>query len=333
MTLSLGTNVAGIRCGIGLRFATILAVCACAEACLAAPDADAVTAAAHWVERGSIRLHVWEKFAGTGEGKPVVVLAHGSATAGRESFDLAVPGRSDYSLMDHLARNGFDTFALDVRGFGRSTRPEGHVTTEAAAEDLNAAVDYVRSERGVRRVHLVTWSWGTQYGGLFAIAHPDKVDRFVSYAQMHADSPDILRRRADLAFYREHPWITIPRDGWKARFGSMTPPDVTEPEAMEAFADAAAAAEPRTSTGPQLDLVTRLPMVDPARIAAPVLMIHGAFDDVADTAGLLPFFARLPNPDKRYVVVPDAGHMMHLQSGRRAFRDAVVDFLVPAGSR
>lgn len=299
---------------------------------VAAADA-VVTSAVHWVSRGEARIHVWEKFAGSPTGKPVLILAHGSATAGKESFDLAVPGRTDYSLMDHFARAGFDVFAPDVHGFGRSTHPEGYVTTDAAAEDLDSVVDAVRRERGVPRVHVVAWSWGTQYAGMFVSAHGDKVDRYVSYAQMHADSPDIVRRRADLERYRSTAWIAVPRDAWKARFRSLTPPEVTEPEAMEAFADAAAAIEVRTSTGPHLDMVTRLPMVDPTRIAVPTLMIHGQYDDVADTAGLLPFFGQLPNADKRYVVIPQAGHMMHLQAGRYAFFDAVIDFLRAGGSR
>jgi pimeloyl-ACP methyl ester carboxylesterase len=293
----------------------------------AVADEPTVSSATHWVERGEFRLHVWEKYVGSPSGKPVVVLAHGSATAGKESFDLAVPGRQDYSLMDRFARAGFDVFALDVHGFGRSTHPEGYVTTDGAAEDLDTVVDAIRRDRGVARVHVVAWSWATQYAGLFASAHGDKIDRYVSYAQMHADSPDIVRRRSDLELYRNRPWIVVPRDGWKARFRSLTPVDVTEPEVMEEFADAAVAIETRTSTGPQLDMVTRLPMVDPARIAVPTLMIHGQYDDVADAAGLLPFFARLPNPDKRYVVIPRAGHMMHLQAGRHAFFDALVDFL------
>ena len=42
---------------------------------------------------------------------------------GRESFDLQVPGKLYYSLMDQLAREGFDVFALDTSGFGRSPIP------------------------------------------------------------------------------------------------------------------------------------------------------------------------------------------------------------------
>ena len=97
----------------------------------------------HWVNNGAIRLYVWEKYVGTPKDKPIIVLAHGSATAGKESFDLQVPGKPTYSLMDVLAENGFDVFALDVRGFGRSTHPDGHMTTAEASQDLNAVVDYV----------------------------------------------------------------------------------------------------------------------------------------------------------------------------------------------
>jgi len=50
------------------------------------------------------------------------------------------------------------------------------------------------------------------------------------------------------------------------------------------------------------------------------------YDDVADLDGLRPFFAQLPNPRKAYVVVPDAGHMMHLQKGHRLFQQQMIAF-------
>lgn len=130
----------------------------------------------HWVESGGVRLHVWEKCSGTSTGG-VVLLAHGSATAGKESFDLRVPGKASYSLMDALARQGFDVFALDVRGFGRSTHPEGHMTTQEASQDLAAVADYVIELRGVQKVSLLAWSWGTQYAGMFVMAAPQRVER------------------------------------------------------------------------------------------------------------------------------------------------------------
>ena len=175
----------------------------------------------------------------------------------------------------HVLLGGYDVFAPDVQGFGRSTRPEGHVTTDAAAADLAAVVAAVRACRGRQKIGMVAWSWGTQYAGLFVMAHPDAVSRYVSYAQMHVGSADLARGRARLDFYRSHAWTVVPREGWKARFRSGTPDDVTDPAVMERFADAASAVETRTSTGPQLDMVTRLPLVDPARIAVPTLMMSG----------------------------------------------------------
>jgi pimeloyl-ACP methyl ester carboxylesterase len=288
--------------------------------------AQAVSGVDHWVDSGKMHLYVWEKYVGSPVGKPVIVLCHGSATAGRESFDLQVPGKPTYSLMDVLARSGFDVFAPDVRGFGSSTRPEGHMTTMEASQDLNTAVDYILKLRNVKQVNLLGWSWGTQYGGMFVMAQSAKVARYVSYAQMHINSPDIARRRPRIDAFRKEAYISVPEQGWKTRFYSMTPADVNDTAVIDEYARAAVRVEPRSPTGPQLDMVTIMPMVNPRLIPVPVMIIHGQYDDVADLRGLLPFFTDLPNPAKEYVVVPDAGHMMHLQKGHRIFQHHVIAF-------
>jgi pimeloyl-ACP methyl ester carboxylesterase len=288
--------------------------------------AQEVSGVEHWVEHAGLKLYVWEKYAGSPAGKPVVVLAHGSTSAGRESFDLQVPGKPSYSLMDVLAREGFDVSAPDIRGFGRATRPEGHRTTQEASADLNAVVDYLLKLRGSQQVHLLGWSWGTQYSGMFIMAHPEKVAKYVSYAQMHVNSPDLAKRRPRLEAFRKTPYLSIPEAGWKPRFASMTPAAVTEPEVVEAYAKAAVRVEEKTPTGPQLDMVTLMPMLNPRLMPVPTMLIHGEYDDVADLDGLLPFFQQLPNPYKRYVVIPNAGHMMHLQGGHRVFQHEVASF-------
>ncbi len=285
-----------------------------------------VSGVEHWVNNGIFRLYIWEKYAETPKDKPIIVLAHGSATAGKESFDLQVPGKPTYSLMDVLAQSGFDVFAPDVRGFGRSTHPEGHMTTAEASQDLNAVVDYVLKLRDVKKINLLAWSWGTQYGGMFVMNQPAKVERYVSYAQMHLNSPDLAKRRARIDAFRQNAYVTIPEAGWKPRFSSMAPPEVSDPEVVDAFAKAAVQVELKSPTGPQLDMVTIMPMLNPRLMPVPVMIIHGQYDDVADLDGLLPFFAQLPNPRKQYVVVPDAGHMMHLQKGHRIFQHEVIAF-------
>ena len=288
--------------------------------------AEPVTGVEHRVEHAQLRLQVWEKFVDQATGKPVVILAHGSGVGGRESFDLQVPGKPSYSLMDFLARAGFDTFAPDVRGFGRSTRPDDGVSTAQAAVDLDAVVDYVLKLRQRQRVLLFAQSWGTQYAGIFVMAHPDKVEKYVSSAQMHANSPDLAQRRARIDEFRSSAYVSVPEAARKRRFYSMTPDAVSDPEVVVAYAKAAALVQPTVPTGPQLDMTTRMPMVDPRRIAVPTMLIHGQYDDVADPVGLLPFFEQLPNPYKKYVVVPAAGHMMHLQAGHRLLQNEVASF-------
>ena len=309
------------------RASLALAVVVAAGRVAAAPPQ--IASAEHWVEKDGIKIYLWEKYAGAPSGKAIVVLAHGSATAGKESFDLQVPTKGSYSLMDFLAGEGFDVFALDTRGFGRSTHPESHFTTQQASEDLDSAVDYILKLRGAKRVDLLGWSWGTQYGGMFVMAHPEKVDKYVSYAQMHVDSADIAKRRPRLESFRKNPYITIPQAGWKGRFYSLTPADANDAEVVDAYARAAFEVEKKTATSPQLDMVTIMPMVNARLMPAPTLIIHGQYDDVADLDGLFPFFRQLPNPNKRYVVVPNAGHMMHLQKGHIVFQREVASFFKP----
>ena len=289
-------------------------------------NTGSVKSVEHWVQNGDVKLYVWEKFTGSPKNKSVIVLAHGSATAGKESFDLRVSGKPDISLMDVLAKQGFDVFALDIRGFGRSTHPADHFTTEDAASDLNATVDFVMNSRNVPKVKLLAWSYATQYGGLFVMAHPEKVDRYVSYAQMGIDSIDIAKRRANLKTYQDKVYIQIPEAGWHGRFYSLTPKEDNFPEVVDAYAKSAAAIEVNTATSPQLDLATKLPILNPAQIIVPTMIIHGQYDDVADTKQLMPFFEQLPNANKRYVVVPNAGHMMMYQKGYGIFQQVVVDY-------
>jgi pimeloyl-ACP methyl ester carboxylesterase len=280
----------------------------------------------HFVEAGGVKIRIWEKSTGDPAGKPIIVVAHGSASSGEESFDLQVPDKPGYSLMDTLAREGFDVFAPDVRGFGRSTHPENGVSTADAADDLAAVVNFILNMRTADKVGLLAWSWGTQYAGMFIMANPEKVSRYVSFAQMHVNSPDLARRRAKVEALKKKPYMTIPPDAWKRRFHSMTPGGFTDPAVINAYADAASKAEPATPTGPQIDMATALPLVNPRLIPVPVMIIHGEYDDVADLEGLWPFFRDLPNPDKKYVIVPNAGHMMQFQLGHTRFEREVAAF-------
>src|SRR5215469_4985761 len=74
-----------------------------------------------WVDSDpGVRLFVREVRLGSSQvGQPILLL-HGARVPGLASFDLPVPGGS---LAADLAQLGFDVYVMDVRGYGRSTRP------------------------------------------------------------------------------------------------------------------------------------------------------------------------------------------------------------------
>jgi pimeloyl-ACP methyl ester carboxylesterase len=142
---------------------------------------------------------------GPGEGR-VVLFVHGAGTPAEVAFDVPY---GDYSWMAYLANAGFDTFAMDMTGYGRSTRPavmndvcnlsaeqqtalgrkpckatsEQQLTTIASDwDDIDAVVDYIRDLRGVARVSLVGWSLGGPRTGGYTVLHGDKVDKLVVLA-------------------------------------------------------------------------------------------------------------------------------------------------------
>ena len=85
-----------------------------------------------------------------------VLYVHGATYPASTSFDLALDG---LSWMDYLAARGYDVYLLDVRGYGRSTRPPEMdkpasdnapiVRTDTAVKDVGSAVDFILKRRGV----------------------------------------------------------------------------------------------------------------------------------------------------------------------------------------
>ena len=69
-------------------------------------------------EGSRVSLFVRER-RGTPSG-PVVLFVHGRSAAAIPSFDLEY---RDYSWMVYLADAGFDVFALDLQGYGSSSKP------------------------------------------------------------------------------------------------------------------------------------------------------------------------------------------------------------------
>src|SRR2546426_11611442 len=110
----------------------------------------AVRGTEHWTDKGDVRLFLWEKPATAQPKAGTILFVHGSSMASTPTFDLQVPGRTDSSAMDCFARLGYDTWCVDMEGYGRSDKHRAiNFDIATGADDLEAATDYIRSVRSV----------------------------------------------------------------------------------------------------------------------------------------------------------------------------------------
>src|SRR5947207_14242302 len=115
--------------------------------------APAIEGEDRWTTKdGGVKLFLFEKCAGD-PAKTVgtILFVHGSSMASQPTFDLQVPGRPDASAMDWFAARGYDTWCVDMEGYGRSTKTrDNNAPIQYGADDCFAAATYIQTIRGQR---------------------------------------------------------------------------------------------------------------------------------------------------------------------------------------
>jgi len=76
-------------------------------------------------------------------------------------------------------------------------------------------------------------------------------------------------------------------------------------------------------SGTYIDMAVNLPLVDPAKVLAPVLMTRGEWDGNSTDDDLLEFFRKLPNGDRQYVILPNTAHSQGFGKNRQLLWYAV----------
>jgi pimeloyl-ACP methyl ester carboxylesterase len=279
-----------------------------------------ITGREHWTSKGDVRLFLWEKRAGATEGPlGTILFVHGSSMASQPTFDLQVPGRQDSSAMDVFARLGYDTWCVDMEGYGRSDkRRDINCDIGNGADDLATATEYIAGTRGVESVLMYGISSGALRAALFAQRHPERVRRLAldAFEWTGRGSPTLADRRKRLPEYQAKNRRPIDRAFVHSIF-TRDHPGTADDEVVDAFADAILALDDSVPTGTYVDMCAKLPLVDPARITAPTLIMRGQFDGIASVEDLLDFFTRLPNPDKQFAVMPGIAHASLQQKNYR----------------
>lgn len=265
----------------------------------------------HWTNKGSIRLFLWEKrAAGARSGADAILFVHGSSMASQPTFDLQVPGRPDSSAMDYFARRGYDTWCVDMEGYGRSDKARDiNFDIANGADDLAAASDYILRTRECGPLLVYGISSGALRAAAFAQAHPERVRRLAldAFVWTGAGSPTLADRRKKLPEYRAKNRRPIDRAFVYSIF-NRDHPGTADDAVIDAFADAILALDDSVPTGTYVDMCSRLPLVDPEKITAPTIIMRGQYDGIAGFDDLIEFYKKLPNPDKQFAVMPGIAH-------------------------
>ena len=274
----------------------------------------------HWTKKGNVRLFLWEKAAGTAPGpRGTVLFVHGSSMASQPTFDLQVPGRADSSAMDCFARLGYDTWCVDMEGYGRSDKHrDNNASIANGADDLEAATEYIARTRRVESFLMYGVSSGALRAALFAERHPERVRRLAldAFVWTGRGSPTLAERAKRLPEFRSRSRRPIDHAFVRSIF-TRDHPGTADDATVAAFADAILALDDSVPTGTYVDMCANLPVVDPARITAPTIIMRGEYDGIASFEDLMDFFARLPNPDKQFAVMPGIAHASFQQKNYR----------------
>src|SRR5580704_15198930 len=300
-----------------------------------------------------IQLFVRNKHPAGKESPPdkILLFVHGATYPAETAFDLPIEG---VSMMDLIAARGYDVYLVDVRGYGHSTRPpemsqpaaanKPIVSTEVAARDLGAAVDYILKKRGVSKIEVMGWSWGTSIAGLYTSGHNEKVDRLVLYAPQWIRSEPALPAAANappLGAYR-----LVSKDSARARWlkgvAEDKQADLIPPGVFEAWATATWATDPeaskqnppmlRTPNGVMEDSANTYgagkALYDPSKITVPTLLLHAEWDADLPSYQAQNYFAQLTHtPYKRLIELSEGTHTVMMEKNRMQFFHELMGFL------
>jgi len=298
-----------------------------------------------------VSLFIREVKARDAKPAPPILLIHGARVPGVGSFDLDVPGGS---LAGDLAERGFTVYVMDVRGYGRSSRPTAMgepadknpplVRSDEAVRDIGAVVDWIRKLTGERPA-LFGWATGGFWAGYYATLHSDSIRAVIMLNTLYggSDQHKMLGHGTDLEDPK-HAGRLNPSVGayrWNAAsslFGvwdrSIPETDKSvarDPRVAKAYEEAALVSDPesashtpptfRSPNGCLEDsfyVAVGRKLWDASLIRVPTLVIASERDFWSRPEDRAALEAELVHaPRVKIVVIPGATHFVHLERAER----------------
>jgi len=261
-------------------------------------------------------LAVWEKRQPNVAG--AILLVHGRTWSSVPDFDLQVDGEN-LSLMDALAREGFATYAVDLRGYGGTPRDQsGWLTPQRAADDVAAILKWIDDREHLEiKPALLGWSMGSMISQLCAQQFGDRLSTLILYGYPGDSDLRIEKRPTPPAPARK-------KNTAEAAASDFITPNSISKHAVEMYVQAALASDPVRVDVTAMHEYNEL---DPSKVKVPTLLLQGQFDPYAKSDAHARFFAQLGHADRAWVVLPGGDHAAHLEAPAARFVHTVVSFL------
>jgi pimeloyl-ACP methyl ester carboxylesterase len=317
--------------GAGVAAAGITGAMPSQAATMDGSEAGDIWSSEYWARKGDVPLWMYRKRIGApkpGEpARPVVFFVHGSSVTSRV-FNLSVPEKGEYSVMNEFARHGFDCWTMDHENYGKSGRTSGNADIASGVEDLKAAAEIITRETGEKKFHFVGESSGALRAGAYAMVAPERIDRlvFAAFTYKGEGSPTLAKRAEQVEYYRTHNMRKRDRDLIRS-IATRDKPGTSDPAVVEVLADVEMQFGDQIPTGTYLDMTANLPVVHPEKVLAPVLLVRGEYDGIATVADLEDFYNKLPNGDRQFIILPGTAHSVVLATNRKLFWHVTRAFL------
>lgn len=267
-----------------------------------------------------IKLLVVSKIAPAGRLGKAVLLIHGSGV-GWIYWDIPSKG---YSVMDYLVDRGIDVYAVECRGYGKSTKPYGFdVRVETMAEDLKTVFSVIRGRSGVDKVSAVGHSSGGIVLMVAAGLHPDFMDRIVLVGTPYKSINPLFREYADkvIEIAKESGKDYVPNLHYRDIENRL---DTHDDEVVRWYKDTVAHHYPLMPGGMLSDIIENPGAPFVPKIKIPTLIFSGAKEYVTELADAQAMFLDLATQDKGFIIQPDSFHLAFLEKrGHRGLQECI----------
>jgi len=283
----------------------------------------------HWTKKGDVSLFLWQKVVSESVNiKNTVLFVHGSSMASQPTFDLQVEGRPFSSVMNYFALKGYDTWCVDMEGYGRSDKTRKiNCDIATGVDDLATACAYIQNIRNCGPICIYGISSGALRAALFAQQFPEYVSRLAldAFVWKGSESPTLKKRKRKIKEFLKNNRRPIDQEFIQSIF-SRDHSDCADPKVIDAFASAICSLDDSVPTGTYVDMCLNLPLVDPKKVTAPIIIMRGQFDGIASMKDLLNFFSALPNSEKQFTIMPGISHASFQQKNYLMVYDILENF-------